>query len=75
MITDLNSYKDLKKAKKMEEGLVSSLKAFQVCLDTLKNHKKYVTVMESMSTISTSYKITEIQLKKCREFIKEHNND
>jgi len=73
MITDLNSYKDLKKAKKIEEGLASSLKAFQVCLDTLKDHKKYVTVMESMSTISTAYKVTEIQLRRCREFIKEHS--
>jgi len=75
MITDLTKYRDLKKAKKVVQGLESSLKTFQVCLDMLKPFKQYVTVMESMSTISTSYKITEIQLKKCKEYIKEQEND
>lgn len=74
MITDLKSYKDIKRAKKVADDLQDSLKAFQTCLDVLKPHKEYVTVMESMSTISTSYKVTEISLKKCKEFIKKHEN-
>lgn len=75
MIKDLNKFKDVKKAKEIKDGLESSLKALQICLDTLNNHKKYVTVMESMSTLSTAHKITEIQLRRCKEFIKEHENE
>ena len=69
---DLNQYKDLKMAKKIEAGLKQSLKALQTCLDILKTHKQYVVVMESMSTLSTAHKITQIQLKKCGQFIAEH---
>lgn len=75
MITDLNKFKDVKKAKEIKNGLESSLQALQVCLDTLKDHKTYITVMESLSTLSTAHKITEIQLKRCKEFIKEHENE
>lgn len=75
MITNLNKFKDVKKAKEIQTGLESSLKALQTCLETLKNHKTYVTVMESMSTLSTAHKITEIQLRRCKEFIKEHENE
>jgi len=69
---DLNAYKDVKMAKKIESGLKTSLKAIQTCLDILKHHKQYVVVMESMSTLSTAHKITQIQLKKCAQFIAEH---
>jgi len=73
MITDLNSFKDVKKAKKVVEGLQNSLKALQTSLDILKHYKQYVTIMESLSTLSTSYKITEIQIKRVKEFIKEND--
>lgn len=69
---DLNAYKDVKMAKKIESGLKQSLKALQTCLDILKNHKQYVVVMESMSTLSTAHKITQLQLKKCSQYIEEH---
>lgn len=69
MITDLNNFKDLKKAKKIEKDLEKVKRSLQTCLDILKHDKNYVTVMESMSTISTAYKITEIQLLKCKKFI------
>lgn len=75
MITDLISYKDVKKAKKIRDDLQSSLKALQICLDTLKQYKRYVTIMESMSTLSTSYRVTELQLKRCQDFIKDHKDD
>lgn len=69
---DLNEYKDIKMAKKIEAGLKQSAKAIQTCLDILKHHKQYVVVMESMSTLSTAQKITQIQLKKCNQFINEN---
>lgn len=75
MITDLNSYKDVKMAQKIEDGLKASLQAMQSCIDILKHHKQYVVIMESMSTISTAQKITQIQLKKCSQFIEENKKN
>jgi len=75
MITDLNDYKDVKKAKKIQKDLEKIKRSLQTCLDILKHDKHYVTVMESMSVISTSHKITEIQLAKCKQFIENKKND
>lgn len=75
MITDLKSFKDIKKVKKMEQDLEKVKKSLQTCLDILKADKQYMTVMESMSTISTAYKITDIQLMKCKQFIANQKND
>lgn len=75
MITNLNSFKDLKKAKKIEKDLEKVKRSLQTCLDILKHDKQYITIMESMSTLSTAYKITEIQLVKCKQFIERQKND
>lgn len=75
MITDLGKHKDVKKAEKVEKDLSKMLKNIQISIDTIKEHKQYVSIMECLSILSTSYKVVEIQLRKCKEFIKDQKNE
>ena len=75
MITDINKHKDLKKAKKVQKDLEKMLKNLQISVDILKEHKQYISIMECLSILSTSYKLTQTQLNKCKEFIADNKND
>jgi hypothetical protein len=71
MIKSLSEQREKKKktkeqrlAKKIAEDLEVVLKTLNLTLDALGHYKKYIPVMEVMSSVQTNRTLMEIQLKK-----------
>lgn len=69
MTTNLVDYKNLKKLKIVNQDLEEINKRLTTCIETLKDYKKYIPVMESISILHNSRTIIEININKYKRIL------
>jgi len=74
MAINFDDYKNSKKTKIIAKELKEAQALLTQCIENLKEYKKYVPVMESISTLHNSRTIIEIHLDKYNRLMKEDKN-
>lgn len=73
--TNLSDFKNLKKLKLMASDLEKAHKLLTTSIESLKDYKKYVPVMESISILHNSRTIIEIHLNKYKRLVEKYNTE
>lgn len=74
-MVNLNDFKNLKKLKIMAEDLEEIQLRLTTAIESLKEYKKYIPVMESISTLHNSRTLVEINLNKYRKLVEQYNKE
>lgn len=68
---NISDYKNLKKVKIISQDLQEINKRLTICIESLKDYKKYIPVMESISTLHNSRTILEIHINKYKRLLEQ----
>lgn len=68
-MTNIIDYKNKKKVKVLETELIDAVQKLSASIELLKNHSKYIPIMESLSILHNSRTLLEIHLNKCKRIL------